>query len=113
MVWPSALMDGAKFCPLEGEALVPPGMLAMARPWVQVVMVARQVLRTKIFSMPLMEFARLEASEAKATNWPDPLILGCSLSPLPGTPPLAVETRKVEGTQVVVTVDMPVQVSRT
>ena len=71
-------------------------MLEMARAVVQVIVTARQVLRTKIFSTPLVVFARLEASEAKAINWPVALILGCSLRPLPGTPPDTVDTKVVE-----------------
>lgn len=88
-------------------------MLEIAMPGVQVTVTARQVLRTKMFSTPLVVFARLEASEAKAINWPEALMLGRSLRPLPGTPPVAVETKVVEGTQVVVTESIPVQVSRT
>jgi len=111
-VCPSALMDGSRFCPLEGEAFVPPDTLESARPVVQVVTVAKQVLRTKTFSTPFVVFAKLEASEAKATNCPVALMLGCSLRPFPGAP-VAVETRVVEGTQVVEMTTTPVQVSRT
>lgn len=111
-VWPSALMDGARLCPLEGDAFVPPDMLERATPVVQVMVVARQVLRTNIFSTPLVVFARFEASEANATNCPVALMLGCSLRPFPGVP-LTVDTKVVEGTQVVVAVFIPVQVSRT
>lgn len=111
-VWPSELIEGTRFWPFDGEAFVPFAMLEIARPGVQVIVTARQVLRTKIFSMPFVVFARLEASEAKAINWPVALMLGCSLRPLPGTPAVVVETKVVEGTQVVAT-PMPVQVSRT
>jgi len=111
-VWPSALMEGTRLCPFEGDAFVPPEMLERATPAVQVTVVARQVLLTKIFSIPFVVFARLEASEAKATNCPVALMLGCSLRPFPGAP-AAVDTRVVEGTQVVVVVVTPVQVSRT
>ena len=67
-MWPSALMDGTRFCPLEGEAFVPPDMLDRASPMVQVVVVAKHVLRTKMFSTPFVVLARFEASEANATN---------------------------------------------
>ena len=79
---------------------------------VQVTAVPKQVLRTKIFSMPLVVFARLEASDEKATNCPLELMLGCSLRPLPGVVPFAVETNVVDGVQVVVTTTTPLQVSR-
>ena len=72
---------------------MPPGILEIAKPAVQVVVAAKQVLRTKIFSMPFVVFARLEASDAKAINCPEALTLGCSLRPFPGVVPVAVETR--------------------
>lgn len=112
-VWPSELIEGTRLCPLDGEAFVPFPILATASAGVHVTMTAMHVLRTKIFSTPFVVLARLDASEANATNWPEALMLGCSLRPLPGIPAtVAVETRVVEGTQVVVTVSIPVQVSR-
>ena len=110
---PSALIDGTRFCPFEGAAFLPPETLESARPVVQVTDVARQVLRTKIFSMPFVVFARLEASDENAMNCPVALMLGCSLRPFPGVVPFAVDTRVVDGVQVVVTVTTPLQVSRT
>ena len=112
-MWPSALMDGTRFCPFEGAALLPPDTLERARPVVQVTEVPKQVLRTKIFSMPLVVFAKLEANEENATNCPVALMLGCSLRPFPGVVPFAVETNVVDGVQVVVTVTTPLHVSRT
>ena len=111
-VWPSALMEGTRLAPLEGEALVPFPMLAMAVPGVQVMVTAKQVLRTKIFSTPLVVLAKFEAKEANATNWPVALRLGRSLRPLPGAP-FEMETSEVLGTHWLTTVSMPVQVSRT
>ena len=67
-VWPSALIEGTRLGPFDGAAFVPFPMLEIARPGVQVTVTARHVLRTKIFSTPLVVLARLEASEANATN---------------------------------------------
>ena len=95
-------MDGTRFCPLAGAAFFPPATLESARPVVQVTDVPKQVLRTKIFSMPLIVLARLEASDEKAMSCPLALMLGCSLRPFPGVVPFAVETNVVDGVHTVV-----------
>ena len=55
---------------------------------------------------------KFEGNEAKAMNWPVVrLMLGCSLSALPGVVPFGVETSVVDGVHAVVV--WPVQVSCT
>jgi hypothetical protein len=111
-VWPSPLIEGTKFAPPVGDAFVPAEMLESARPVVQVAVIPRQVFRTKTFYTPLLVFPRFDASEENATNWPESLMLGCSLRPLAGVVPLGVDTNVVEGVHVVV-VATPRHVSRT
>ena len=96
-----------------GEALVPAVMLESAKPVVQEKVTPRQALRTKIFSTPLLVFPRLEASDEKATYWPDRLMLGCSLKPFAGVTPSAVDIRIVEGVQLTDVSVTPRHVSRT
>jgi len=53
--WPSALIEGALLLPLAGAGETPAGWLASATRGVHAVVVvgnARQVLRTKMFSIP-------------------------------------------------------------
>ena len=81
-------------------------------------------LRTKMFSMPFCtKPLKLDESEAKAMDCPvvqrvtmselQPLMLGDSLSPLPGVVPSGEDAMKVVGMQVGGVVSMmPVQVSR-
>ena len=92
---------------------MPAEMLESARPVVQEIVTPRQLLRTKMFSTPLLVFPRLEASDEKAMNWPDKLMLGCSLNPLAGVEPSVVDIRVVEGVQLTVVKTTPRQVSRT
>lgn len=97
---------------------MPAEMLESAKPCVQVIAMPRQELRTKMFSTPLLVFPRLEASDENAMNWPERLMLGCSLKPFPGVGLLvllvaAVDTRVIEGVQLTVVAVIPRQVSRT
>lgn len=97
---------------------MPAEMLESAKLGVQVIVMPRQELRTKMFSTPLLVFPRLEASEENAMNWPERLMLGCSLRPFAGLGPLvpmvaAVDTRVIEGMQLTVVTVIPRQVSRT
>lgn len=96
-----------------GEAWVPAEMLETARPVWQVNVTPKQLLRTKMFSTPLLVFPKFDASDEKAMNWPDRLMLGCSLKPLAGVIPSGVEIKFVEGVQLTVVVVTPKQVSRT
>ena len=73
------------------------------------VVIVSQVLRTKIFSTPLVVLAKLEEREAKATNWPVLLMLGNSLVPFPGAPAVVIEIKLVDGVHPVV---IAMQVSR-
>jgi len=84
----------------------------------------KQVLRTKMFSMPLDTLEpRFDASEENAMNWPVAqampppvphlLMVGCSFKAFAGVVPSGVETRIVEGAPQVKIVLAPVQVSRT
>ena len=88
-------------------------MLESANPLTQETVTPRQLLRTKMFSTPLLVFPRFDASDEKAMNWPDRLMLGCSLKPLAGVTPSVVEIRLVEGVQLTVVEVTPRQVSRT
>ena len=94
---------------------MPCEILEIARLGVQVVTIARQVLREKMFSMPFVVFAKFEASEENATICELALTLGCELAPFPGVVPSNVEMRVVDGVQVVTMeeVEIPMQVSRT
>lgn len=92
---------------------MPAEMLESARPVVQEIVTPRQLLRTKMFSTPLLVFPKLEASDEKATNWPDRLMLGCSLNPFAGVEPSVVDISVVEGVQLTVVKTTPRQVSRT
>lgn len=92
---------------------MPRDMLERANPLTQVIVTPRQLLRTKIFSTPLLVFPRLEASDEKAMNWPERLMRGCSLKPLAGVTPSVVEIRLVEGVQPALVEVTPRQVSRT
>lgn len=114
-VWPSALTEGRRLAPFDGEGLVPCEMLAIARRGVQVVTIDRHVLRANIFSTPFVVFAKFDASEENATTWASALTLGCELAPLPGVVPSDVDTSAVEGVQVLSMddVETPMQVSRT
>ena len=79
---------------------MPAEMLESANPLTQETVTPRQLLRTKMFSTPLLVFPRFDASDEKAMNWPDRLMLGCSLKPLAGVTPSVVEIRLVEGVAV-------------
>lgn len=92
---------------------MPAEMLESAKPGVQVIVMPRQELRTKMFSTPLLVFPRLEASDEKAMNWPERLMLGCSLKPFAAVVTSGVEIRVVEGLQLTVVAVIPRQVSRT
>ena len=61
---------------------MPAEMLETAKPVWQVNVTPKQLFRTKMFSTPLLVFPKLDASDEKAMNWPDRLMLGCSLKPL-------------------------------
>jgi hypothetical protein len=115
IVWPSALSEGRRLAPFDGEGLAPCEMLAIARLGVQVVTMERHVLRAKMFSTPFVVLAKFEASEENATICASALTLGCELAPFPGVVPSAVDTNIVEGVQVlsIDEVETPMQVSRT
>ena len=104
-LWPSPLIDGIRLLPFDDRCAFPPGWLATTVVGTHAVVRTRQVCLTKMFSTPFAVFPpRLEDREAKATiklvaSAVTLLMLGCSLSPLPGVVLSTVETRVVKGVQ--------------
>jgi len=95
-------MEGARLLPFKDGARLPAGWLATIVEVEQFAAPLMHVLRTNTFSIPFAVFApRLEAADAKATNCPEVLNDGRSASAFAGVVPSRVETREVEGVQLV------------
>lgn len=105
-VVPSALMEGTRLLPLDGTDGVPAPSVTRAVLTVHstgtIVELVTHVLFTKMFSTPFVVLAKFDENEANAMYWPVLLMLGYSLVPFPGMPPLVLEISVVEGVHVVV-----------